>query len=130
MNNTELKQAESFLANVIETAQNNAEFRSNLVANPKKTIKEEYGLTMKPSLNCVVEDQTDSSVIYLNIPKPYNTDEVELTEEQLEKVSGGELSVGFVCGALLGGALYTLADGFIDGLVDGFNGTVDSDRAM
>lgn len=129
MNNTELKQAESLLENIVQTAQNDEEFKSNLIENPKKVIKERYGLTPKPSMNFVVEDQTDSSVIYLNIPRKLHSDEVELTDEQLEEVSGG-LSVSFVCGALVGGALYTLVDGFIDGVVDGFNGTVDSDRAM
>ena len=133
MTNTETKKVESFLANIQETALNDKEFKTSLINNPAKVIKEKYGLTLKSDLNCVVEDQTDPSVIYLNIPRKFEVDDsLELTEEQLEKVAGGELSVGFVCGAIAGAILVAVGDGFIEGIIDGLGGSgnVDFDRGM
>lgn len=133
MNNKEIKHVESFLANITQTAQNDKEFKSDLINNPVQVIKERYGLTLKPAVNWVVEDQTDSSVIYLNIPRPFEVDDnVELTEEQLEKVSGGELSVGFICGAIAGAILVAVGDGLIEGFIDGLGGSgnVDFDRGL
>ncbi|WP_298511876.1 hypothetical protein [uncultured Kordia sp.] len=133
MNSTELKNAESFLADITQKAQNDKEFKSDLISNPVKVFKEKYGLTVKPDLHCVVEDQSDDSIIYLNIPRPFDHDDsVELTEEQLEKVAGGELSVGFICGAIAGAILVAVGDGFIEGFIDGLGGSgdVDFDRGL
>ena len=46
-------------------------------------------MTIPKGKKIVVEDQTESNVIYINIPQKVNIDEFELTEEQLETVSGG-----------------------------------------
>ena len=36
-----------------------------------------------------MEDQSDSNKIYLNIPQKIDFENLELSEEQLEKVAGG-----------------------------------------
>lgn len=49
----------------------------------------------------VVQDQTDSSVIYINIPAQPNTDDMQLTEEELEMIAGGA-TPAYVLGAIIG----------------------------
>ena len=99
---------------LVSKAWENTSFKEQLIQNPKATIAEFMGKLegdIKATLK--VEDQTDFDTIYLNIPvKPnLNNIELELTEEQLEMVSGGDLScsvvdffdgVGYTIGAGLG----------------------------
>lgn len=40
----------------------------------------------------VVSDQTDPNMMYLYIPPKPDFDDMELTNEQLEQVAGGELT--------------------------------------
>jgi len=58
---------------------------------PKETIESvlESKFELEEGHRIVVEDQTDESIIYLNIPRKVNLDEFELTDEQLEMVAGG-----------------------------------------
>ncbi len=37
----------------------------------------------------IVKDQTDGSVVYVNVPAEPNLEDLELSEEQLEAVAGG-----------------------------------------
>lgn len=80
-------------------------FKEQLVKNPIAAIKEVTGkdLTHLSDKRIVVEDQTDESVIYFNIPAKVNLDELELTEEQLEMLAGGILPiVAYAIGAGIG----------------------------
>ena len=99
--------------NQIEKAWENASFKDQLVKNPTAAIEEFIGkgFTMPEGKKVVVEDQTDNSVIYLNIPAEPNLDELELSAEQLEKISGGltptfiAVGIGFGAGvAFMAGA--------------------------
>lgn len=76
---------------LVEKAWENASFKDQLVKNPLATIQEVAGndFSMPADKRIVVEDQTDENVIYLNIPAEPNLDELELSTEQLEMVSGG-----------------------------------------
>jgi hypothetical protein len=58
----------------------------------------------------VVEDQTDESVIYLNIPAKVNIDDLTLTEEQLEQIAGGINSTNVYAGAAIGIGVCWLVD--------------------
>lgn len=66
-------------------------FKMQLIDNPIATIEGITGrnFMMPENKKLVVEDQTDESVVYLNIPAQPNLDELELSDEQLEHVSGG-----------------------------------------
>jgi hypothetical protein len=83
---------------LVEKAWESATFKDQLVNNPIATIQEftNKSFAMPENKRLVVEDQTNKSVIYLNIPAQLNLDEIELTDEQLEMVAGGEVlgSVG------------------------------------
>ena len=76
-------------------------FKEQLIQNPVATIEQVTGkdLTILDNKRIVVEDQTDESVIYLNIPAQVSMDELELTEEQLEMMAGGLSPVVLAYGA-------------------------------
>lgn len=75
-------------------------FKKEFMANPRKTL-EEFGVFIDKDKEIVVEDQTNDSVVYFNIPAEPNLDELELTEEELEMVSGGSTwTIGFSIVAL------------------------------
>ena len=70
-------------------------FKEQLINNPVSTIESVTGQRMELDLKVVVEDQTDESIIYLNIPSKPDLASLELTDEQLEMVAGGtDFTVG------------------------------------
>jgi hypothetical protein len=85
---------------LVEKAWESAAFKDQLVKNPVATIQEfaNNSFTMPENKKLVVEDQTNESVIYFNIPAKPNYSEMELTDEQLELISGGEFVVGAAIG--------------------------------
>ncbi|RKS95387.1 putative ribosomally synthesized peptide [Flavobacterium limicola] len=78
---------------LVEKAWESAEFKEQLVKNPLRTIKEftNNSFTIPENKKLLVEDQTNESIIYLNIPAKLNLDEMELTDDQLEMVAGGDI---------------------------------------
>lgn len=78
---------------LVEKAWESASFKDQLVKNPEAAIQEftNNKFTMPEKKRLVVEDQTNESIIYLNIPAQLNLDEFELSDEQLEIVAGGEV---------------------------------------
>ena len=71
---------------IVSKALENAEFRKQLLANPKAVLSQELGGTIPDNIEVEVLEETDSKV-YLVLP-PVVVDE-ELSEEQLETVAGG-----------------------------------------
>mgnify|MGYP006080018605 CR=1 FL=1 len=97
---------------LVQKAWENATFKEQLIHNPKATIAEVTGVKINSAddFKLVVEDQTDNNIIYLNIPRKIDIDDIELTEEQLKMVSGGVLGVLAIIaiGAAVGAAAYGL----------------------
>jgi len=89
------EQSNIFFENVINKASGDEEFRKELISNTRKTLSIAMGdnnsFTINNDKEIIVEDQTDDSIVYLNIPQKPNLEELELTEDQLEMVSGGSL---------------------------------------
>jgi hypothetical protein len=81
------------MKDLVENAWKSAAFKDQLVKNPTSTIEEftNKKFTMPENKRLVVEDQTNSSIIFLNIPPKPNYTEMELTDEQLDIVAGGEI---------------------------------------
>lgn len=75
---------------VINKAWEDDNFRQQLVSNPKAAIASATGEKVPNSLEMVVSDQTDTNTIYINIPPKPDFDNMELSDEQLEQVAGGE----------------------------------------
>ena len=80
-------------AEIVQKAWDDAEFKKELIANPVEAIEKFTGekLNLPEGKTLVVRDQTDNSTVYINIPaEDKKADDLELNEEQLEAVAGGE----------------------------------------
>ena len=84
----ELTQEQKVYNLVVEKAWEDAQFKKDLMLNPVETLEKFTGskLNLTSGKTLVVNDQTDESKVYLNIPGKVSIDTVELTEEQLEMV--------------------------------------------
>jgi hypothetical protein len=106
MNNYNKNQAaigEQILNSLYQNSWNSPEFKDRLIRNPSNTIEEVLGHKIPINSRFVVEDQSDETVIYLNIPRKLDIDTLELTDEQLEMVAGGtDFMVGLGYAAVVG----------------------------
>ena len=86
----EFTQDQKVYAEIVQKAWEDAEFKKELLANPIAAIEKFTGkkINLPEGKTLVVRDQTDDSNVYINIPAKAETD-AELSEEQLEAVSGG-----------------------------------------
>jgi hypothetical protein len=99
----QIQQGEELIKTLAQKAWESSTFKEQLVKNPVSTIESVTGQKMTSEARVVVEDQTDESIIYLNIPRRFEFDELELTDEQLETVAGGSTPACVVyAGYLLG----------------------------
>ena len=97
----QINKGEGFYQELISKAWESASFKEQLVNNPLEAMELVKGKKMPElkNFNFQVEDQTDESVIYFNIPrKMIDQGEVQLTDEELDVVSGGEGPVAVVLG--------------------------------
>ena len=87
----ELSQEQKVLKSVLQKAWEDANFRKRLVEDPMNTIEAFAGVKIKmpEGKTLIVNDQTDSSKVYINIPEEPLMDNMELDEEQLEAIAGG-----------------------------------------
>lgn len=88
----ELTKEQKIFGQVIQKAWEDADFKAELIASPAQAIKMATGetLDLPNGLELQVQDQSDPTKAYLVIPAQVNADEMELTDEQLEMVAGGE----------------------------------------
>ncbi len=82
---------QKFLQTIIGKAWEDDAFKQELIENPLDAIEKLTGekLTLPEGKTLVVRDQTDESMVYINIPLEPNVDDIELNEDQLEAVAGG-----------------------------------------
>ena len=88
----EFTQEQKLYAEIVQKAWEDTAFKAELVANPVAVIEKLTGkkLNLPEGKTIVVRDQTDESVVYINIPATSQKSvDVELNEEQLETVAGG-----------------------------------------
>jgi len=76
---------------IITKCWENATFKQNLIANPVQAIQQETGcnLDLPAGVQLVINDQSDNRFEHFNIPAQPNFEDVELSEEELDLVSGG-----------------------------------------
>lgn len=77
---------------VVEKAWQDPAFKRNLLENPVATMEAFLGrgLNLPEGKKLAVVDQTDAATVFINIPAPEaDVEDVELNEEQLDAVSGG-----------------------------------------
>ena len=84
-------QEQKLYGEIVQKAWEDAQFKSELMANPVEAIEKLAGqkLNLPQGKTLVVRDQTEETTVYINIPAKPNTEDVELNEEQLEIVAGG-----------------------------------------
>jgi hypothetical protein len=77
---------------VISKAWEDFRFRKELLASPVAAIEKLTGarVLMPEGKELIVVDQTDRSKVYLNIPAAPEIENLELSEDQLEVIAGGE----------------------------------------
>lgn len=85
---------------VINKAWEDDAYRASLVNAPKSAIKSLTGVDIPAGVNLVFADQTDASVQYVNLPPKPDFDNMELSDEQLELVAGGEVIVVAILGLI------------------------------
>lgn len=83
--------AQEFHNELIRKAWSDSNFKDQLINEPLEAISLVRG--NKPELpegtKVLVEDQTDDTKIFLNIPRKVNLDDFELADEEMEAVAGG-----------------------------------------
>ncbi|QVY64634.1 NHLP leader peptide family RiPP precursor [Polaribacter sp. Q13] len=87
----EITKEQILLQTIVQKAWEDTAFKQELIANPIEAIEKLTGkkVNLPNGKTIVVKDQTDDSVVYINIPAEVNMDDMELNEEQLEIVAGG-----------------------------------------
>ena len=82
------------LSQVISECWSNPNFKDEFIAKPEEAIKTLTGKTvvLPDGIDSIqVVDESNPTTIYVNIPAEPNLDNVELSEQELEMVSGGSL---------------------------------------
>jgi len=87
----ETSNKENLLQSIITKAWEDEAFKMQLIENPKEAIENfiDQKINLSSEKQLLVTDQTNEDVIYINIPGEPNIEDLELNEEQLEAVAGG-----------------------------------------
>lgn len=82
---------QNFLQDLAKKVREDATFKKNPLENPLKTIEgfSGYRIIIPQDKKIAIVDQTDPSIIFVNLPAEKSTTDVELNEEQLDIISGG-----------------------------------------
>ncbi|MBE8726437.1 TOMM propeptide domain-containing protein [Flavobacterium hungaricum] len=88
----ELTNDQKILDTIVKKAWKDPTFKNDLITRPVATIESLLGrpIHLPEGKNIAFVDQTDSSTIFINIPAEIDMDDLELNEEQLDTVSGGD----------------------------------------
>jgi hypothetical protein len=80
---------------IVSKAWEDIDFRKSLVTDPITAIENLTGvkIILPEGKTLVVNDQTDKSKVYMNIPSKPDIEDIELTEQQLEIIAGGGQTV-------------------------------------
>ena len=78
-------------------------FKNELVASPTQTFEKfaKIPVNLPEGVQLIVNDQTNKMFVHINIPAKPEIDDLELTDEQLEMVAGGDFVI--IPGAVIAG---------------------------
>lgn len=98
MSNAQQEAAQQAYAEVLSKAWGDPAFKKQLMSDPKAAIESIKGsaVNIPAGKELRVVDHTDDKYIYITIPKQPEMEEVELTDEQLELVSGGRMTFPWI----------------------------------
>ena len=99
--------AESALETLFDKARADESFKQELMNNPRAVIQQTVNIAFPENVKIVVRDQSNPTNAYINIPRQPDPEAMELTDEQLEMVAGGDITLGAVllyagCALLVG----------------------------
>ena len=82
---------EQLFQTIVEKAWEDDVFKSALLTNPVSAIEDltAKSINLPEGKNLAVLDQTDATTVYINIPAKPSLDDVELSEDDLDIISGG-----------------------------------------
>jgi hypothetical protein len=92
---------------LIRKAWKDAEFRSQIVLDPKGTFENYLGRSLPDEVRIFVHEE-DSNTIHFSIPET-PTDLEALSEEQLERISGGKPAWAQMLSGVASGIALTMA---------------------
>lgn len=99
----EQEKGQKLMDSLVKKAWENAAFKEQLIKNPEVAIQQVTGEEFKPAnertSKIIVEDQSDPNIIYLNIPRKINYEDILLSEKELESISGG-ITIVIACAAV------------------------------
>ncbi len=101
------KKNEELFKTIFQRCWEDNEFKATFISSPIEVLEKENGKSLllpKNKNRVIVEDQTDPNIIYLNIPANEELD-FEMTQEELEMVSGGVACAGVCLGAIFVGSI-------------------------
>lgn len=78
-----MRSGDEMLKQIVDKSELDADFRQQLLADPKSTICSELGITMPESMNIVIHE-SDMQTVHIALPP-----DSSISEEQLEAVSAG-----------------------------------------
>lgn len=78
-----MRSGDDMLKQIVQKSAIDADFRQQLLSDPKNTISKELDITIPESMNIEVH-QSDMQTVHLALPPDPN-----ITEEQLEAISAG-----------------------------------------
>jgi hypothetical protein len=89
----ELTNDQKILQSIVKKAWKDPVFKSDLTTNPVATIENFLGhpIHLPEGKNIEVVDQSNATTIFINIPAEPNMEDMELNEEQLDVISGGDI---------------------------------------
>jgi len=79
-------------AHIIAQAWKDEGYKQELLSNPKAAIGQEFGVQLPAEVNVHVMEE-DSTNLYFVLPARPDLSNAELSDEQLEAVSGGTLTL-------------------------------------
>ena len=109
-------QKQELFQTVIDKAWDDPVFKQELIDRPQESIESlaKVKLTLPEGTRIVVCDQSDEAYSYINIPRKFDVDELELTDEELEMVAGGIAFVVTYIIATIGIGISAYASGQAD----------------
>lgn len=78
-----MQSGDDMLAQIVEKAALDSDFRQQLLTEPKSTISQELGITIPENMKIMIHE-SDMENVHLALPPDPN-----ITEEQLEAISAG-----------------------------------------
>lgn len=82
-----IQTSNEMVGQLIAKASEDADFRAQLVADPRATVKQEFGIDVPDRVNIQVHE-SDWDTLHLGLP-PGPDSEQELDEERLEAIAAG-----------------------------------------